>query len=599
MAAIEPIAENDGPMGDITALQSCVEGDWLAMQVFRESRVESMELIKGFDYGRSLEEQDRTPVNTMLRLLLVLRQRLVANNPTIDVYSIYQSLRKTMSKMQKALRIVSENMRLESWMERAASEAIVSGTGVLYMGVDSPFGPRSYRPWVGDVPYLKLVTLDDFIVDMRSEDLEDITYIGHWFRIPAPLLAQSGFFRNSDELDAVKPYVRTARNPDGSWRGRGLSSDDTADSTEYMPHVSLFHCYLPFEGKVCIFAAPDGPGSFEGEPIITREWDGSGRNCTGPYHILRYIEIEQNLLGLPLVSLVKDLHIAKRDLTNKILTRTLDEKDLFITEAGNEKDSDMIRDAEDMSVVSLQKLPPDPKPVHLGGVNQPSIAVNMIADEEINKMSFNLEALSGTGRSADTARQEGMISAAANVQVSDFEKKTYKFGDNLVDGISWYMMHDPNFAITVYYELDGIPYPSVLYSRELEGHYDKMNFSIRLGSLQPKTNAVLAEELKDLFMGVVVPMAPILAQTGEAPNVREFLKEYARLTGREGHLNSLIMTGVPLFTEQPEMSMAPMRIPGQKPATAPRTNTGPTGKGFRQNMMAYALGGEGASIGGA
>lgn len=591
------IIDDSGPMGDLSALQSCVEADFQAMQIFRESRVQSMEMIKGFDYGKSLEEQDRVPVNTMLRMLLVLSQRLVANGPTIDAYSIYQSLRKTMSKMEKAMRIVADSMDLEGMLDRVVRETIISGTGVLYLGTDSPFGPRSHRPWVGDKPYLKLVTLDDFVIDMRAEELESITYIGHWFTIPVPLLSQSGIVRTGEEMDAIKPYIRTARNPDGSWRGRALSSDDTLDSSDYMPHVSLFHCYYPFEGKVSVFPAPDGPGSFEDTPIISREWDGSGKNPTGPYHILRYVTLEQNLLGIPLVSMVKDLHIAKRDLTNKLLTRTLDEKDIFVTEAGNEGDADKIRDAEDMSVISLEKLPPDPKPVHLGGVNQPSIATNLIVDELINQMTFNIEALSGTGRSADTARQEGMISAAANVQIADFEKKTYKFGDRVVDGIAWYLMHDPNFAITVSYEIYGKPYPSLLFSRELEGHYDKMNFSVRLGSLQPKTNEVLAEELRDLFMNVVVPMAPILMQAGEFPNTKEFLKEYASLKGRKGALNSLIITGVPMFPDEPSMPMD-MQVQAPKKQVAPRQNTGATGKGFRQNMMAFALGGEGASIGG-
>ncbi len=487
----------------------------LGLRYNREERREAVREFVGNHYSEE-GTPDRVPVNLLALAVNIHLRNLAAKNPRVLLSTFNRQLKPTVSAMQTWANQEIEKQDFVSTLSRVVLDALFS-VGILKVALADPAQAAS-KAWQakGGQPFCESIDLDDFVVDWHARKWEEVTFIGHRYRVPIDIVKDARYY--SKARKQLTPSRDEPFNLEGDERIKMIGQQYVAGMTvEFEEHVDLWEVYLPRHRLVVTLADDNntGPSSMgEDEPLRIQRWIGRDK---GPYHILGYGVVPGNIMPKAPVQDWVDLHLAANRAYRKVLNMSERTKENTIFTGASTEDQKRLNDAEDGYAVRVDR-PDSFKQVIQGGT-----ALQMVLPvvlETINRFSQfagNLDILGGLSPQSKTAHQDAMLNENSSRTMTDMQDRTTSFTSQVLTSLCWYWWHDPYLVQKTAFTLPGIQRQ---YTRQVtpqmrrQGRFDDLQIKVDPYSAQPSTPDSRLKGVMEVMTQVAMPMMSLLQQQG-------------------------------------------------------------------------------------
>jgi hypothetical protein len=514
---------------------------------------------------------------------------LASNTPDARVSTHVAGLATVASHLQLGTNEVCRRMKLGESLNRMVYNAMF-GPGVMKVGVCSSWGKHmtDARMRYG-MTFAETVDLDDLVVDMRAKSLHQQRFMGDRYTLPYSHVTESGDYENTKDL--VPTYQREF-NDAGDMRVSAMSHAFGAIEDEDEV-VELWDIWLPRDGVIVTLPVSDTSSSVFGEPIKIVEWQGRDE---GPYHWLSFHDVPSNIMPLPPVSLLRDLHDASNALLRKLIRQAERQKTIGITSASATKDAEEIKQADDGDIIRADR-PKETGEVKFGGADQVTLAMFLQLRQLFSYAGGNLDAIGGLGPQSETLGQDRLISESASRRMKKMSARTVAVATEIVRDIArWEIWTNPGVAVETQRVVPGfndVAVPVVVSQNTLRGDFTDFNFSISIHSMVDRS----PEELLQFgfsFIDRLAPIWPMLAEQGISLNV-ESLIDFAATAVNFPELRRFFTYQNPSIPQRGMFGDSPVK-PGATKRTYERiSRSAATRDGTEKSMMAALVGAGGPS----
>lgn len=481
---------------------------------FRAERLDAIEQYAGHRYGNGQSEDgsdatrmDRSPMNMLELAVPTYTRDLASSNPQVTVATRHPDLQRSAELLMMGLNELMTRIRLGETLNRGALNSLF-GLGIFKVGM--MYGAAQVGPRRGevDLPTVTVVDDADWVHDMTARHFDEARFMGHRIRV------------YESDLDAMPGMDKKARE---KWLKRMRDgSTDTGERTEnvggtirggkdaFEPYTEGWELYLPFEGLLVTIGDELGDGE---EPLSVLDWDGPD---DGPYHILSYDEIPNNVMPKAPVSGWCDLNLLIQDLTVKVGRQARSQRNLLGYQAGGgEDDARLIQLAGDLDALRLTKAD-GVKELSVGGVDQRSLAILLQAMQWFSYKAGNLDMLAGLGAQSPTATQDELLARTASKQLMGMQSKVVKATTRIAKSLAWYLWYDPGIELPLAWTVPGttIRVPVTYTEEERRGDFLDYNLTIVPYSLVEQTPADKLQVLQGALVNLIMPLMPFLERQG-------------------------------------------------------------------------------------
>lgn len=532
---------------DFERLRSAI--DWSVRQLAepRKSRVDAIRQFVGVHYAQGGSER-RVPVNMIEMAVSIYVRHLAARAPRVMVSANSDELKPFARNMELALNQIPEEIGLESTLRRAVLEAIF-GIGVVKVGIGAG-GPVYAGNDVGEA-FVCNVSPDDYFLDMSAKSREGIAFEGNDYWLPLDDARELG-----DGQD-LEPDEHTVHGDQGESRAEGVSTNMGADV--YQDQVWLRDVWLPGTQEVVTYGV-------KSHKILRKvAWDGP--EC-GPYHVLAFNDVPGNLMPLPPVSLLIDLHELGNELFRKLGRQAVAKKTVAAFAGGNDADVEALKKTADGE--GLKYSGQKPEQITVGGIDAPTLAFFLQVSDRFSYYAGNLDSLGGLGPSSETASQDSLIAEASGARMASMKGTTLTFAKGVWKSLAWYEWTDPVRVRTIRKPVEGsdIVLKRAWSAETRDGDFLDFNLDVDPYSMADDSPAMRLQKIRQVLTEVIFPAAPMLQAQGGSIDFRELVALLARL-GNLDELRSLVKFGEPILGEQAQAKGQGM--PSFKPAQTKRT----------------------------
>jgi len=363
-------------------------------------------------------------------------------------------------------------------------------------------------------PYCDAVDFADYIVDRHARNRQEMHYEGYRYRLPIQYVAESGLFKNYDQLvPNLRLYGQKARPEE-------ISKGDKMDKSgeEVFPSVELVNLWLPDAGMI-VTLPPEGQGT---KYLREVEWDGPE---DGPMNILGYKFFPNTVIPIPPVYLWLSIHKTVNLMVNKMRDLCAREKTIAVGDLSNPTDKQLIKDSEHGDFLLLQGGADNVKEITFGGFNPQSMPFLQFMLGMFSQIGPNLKAVGGRGVMAETVGQEQMLQARAMQEIEDMTQQVYNFTRSIMKKLAHFLVTDPVRVRNFQQDVEGIPYELTYHSSKIEGILDDYDIDIEPYSLGRMNPEIRYQRIMQLLSQVVIPLAPLAMQQGSYPSVDAIVKE--------------------------------------------------------------------------
>jgi hypothetical protein len=523
--------------------------DWSVRQLKkpRDQRVAAVRQYVGAHYAE--KGADRVvPVNMLELATTIYVRHLAARAPRAMVTTSVEHLKPFARNLELALEQIPEEIGLEATIRKAVSEALF-GIGVVKVGIAAG-GDTSLGHDVGE-PFVDLVPLDDYFLDMSAKSRDSIQFEGndYWLDLES---AQA----MCDEGVDLTPDDHTVMGEQGEERAEGVSVDAGADL--YCDKVWLRDVWLPRSQEVVTYAVKSGK-------LVRRvPWDGPKG---GPYITLSYTDVPGNLLPLPPVSLWMDLHNLANTLFRKLARQAEAKKTVAAFQGGDDDSVNNLKHAADGEGIRYNGSPPEG--ITVGGIDAPTLAFFLQVKDLFTYFGGNLDALGGLAPMTETASQDRMLTEAASARMASMKAMTIGFARSIFQALAWYEWTNPVRERRLKKPVPGTDLVlDVHWSMETrDGDYLDYNLDIDPYSMEDDTPGQRLQKIRQAFMELILPAMPLIQQQGGQIDFRRFMELVGKL-GNIDELPELVRFGEPIMGD-PQQGGSGM--PSFKPAQTKRT----------------------------
>lgn len=554
---------------DIARLRGAMHQGGKMLADFQERQGETVRQLVGKHYGKKGEGADqRVPVNFIEMAYNVYRRKLAARAPQASWSTQRDDLRPIAAKFQLHMNRVIKQVRLGKVLGQAVSNAILS-IGIVKCALNGE-----------DAPYSESINLDDFVVDPAARKWDEVAFIGNRFRIPLDDAKEmEGWDKDvQEQLAGSSKYTHYEDRP----RLEAISRGEEVDPDEFEPHVELWEVYLPKQGQTLVM-----PHALPDKVLSVKDWFGSPNHHLGPYHVLGFEEIPNNLMPMSPINVIRDLHELANMLFNKLARQASHAKTVFEVEAGSESAAERIAGAADMSIVSV---PVTGKVIDhkLSAFNNESFAFFLRLMHLTSYFGGNLELMAGLGAQSETLGQDELLAGAASERVADMQDQASLFAAELIRALGYFEWTDPNLDTEVFRTTQsGMTFPAQLSAYDLDGDWIDYDVDIVPYSMQALSPGQRAQQVIQLFNGLNQYL-PLMVQQGIVPDFQKYVHTLCDLYGL-WELKDIL-----LFHGQPGQQVGGGQSPGM-PANTTRTNVrvskpGATQRGADDVLSRAAMG---------
>ena len=556
---------------DFDKLRERVKASYDALEPFREVRLEGLKQYVGSEYGSNdfgagADHDFETLVNLLELMVNIYLQQLVSANPSALVTTQKKSLKVSTRYFEIALNHVIRLIDLKLSLRQAITEAMFS-MGVMKVGVT----PVESAEMLGELhdpflPFCDPVYFNEFVFDTTVEQWERVGFVGNRYRmLKEDVLADT---RNDPkallDLNEDSPAMD---NPLAGTEPSDLSGNRSVFQEQESEYVTLWDVYMPRENVMVTYHA-NGT-----KPLRIMEWKGPEG---GPYHILRFNHVLNNIMPLPPVVNLLGLG----DLFNKLWCKCGEQasrqKTLTFAQMASEDDAKRVRSANDGDIVPVMN-PQGVTQARYGGVEQATVGFAAAVRDLFSYLAGNLDTLGGLAAGAGTLGQEELMAKSSSNRIRSMQMEVFAFVESILWDTGWYLWNDPMVKLHILVPIQGTdveiettwPQQPDLMGVEQdlrEGEYDDLNLSISPFSMQDQPPGMRLMQLRQIFQQDVLPILPMMQQLGMTWKFDEYFKAIAKL-GNLPEMEDMIEMGV--AQEQSEPGAEPVQP--LKPPTTTRT----------------------------
>lgn len=530
-----------------------------AAEVKRRNRLMILRAFLGQYYGDDGAE-GRTPLNLLSLAFMTLQRQLVARQPRVMISTEARSLKAKAAKFQNGLNSLMTEVHFERKMKYLTMAAFM-GPAIAKVAMDRGQEVDLEGELVFNTdPYLEVISLDDFIFDMRCHDAMRADFIGNNYRVPLESVQECKLYDKVVRQGLKATHLR-GRNDSEEGSDERADSISTGyqghdgDEGEYITYVELMEVYLPQTNTILVL--PKQGGS---DALWEGDWEGPK---DGPYRIHGFIDVPDNPLPHSIGGQLYDLHELVNTLMTKLGEDAEREKTVGLYRGQASNDALRIKEAANGEMV-LCEDPDGVREAHYGGASQPGMAFTIWCRDMFSYSAGNLDALGGLGQQADTLGQEELISGSANKQIAEMQDRTVSFTTELCRMLGWYEWTDPVKEREVTHAVPGFEdrwYTTTTFTPE-DRDADFYNFNIVIDpySMKHETPEMKAQKLSMLIQQVILPLQPFMQQQGQSLDVENILRlmaKYQNITDIEDVIKFIEPSRLPGATGEPFQNSPP------------------------------------------
>ena len=544
-----------------------------SLRSFRENRLELIKKYCGDMYGDNSNDGNgnvskKKYLNLLNLTAEIYSMSMAAQNPQVQVETRYRQLTGFSKHYEQAINNQLNDMRFSATLKDIVTDAFF-GIGVAKVFMASGGDIQEVDDIYLDpgMPFVEAISLDDFFFDSDAKKWSQIRFCGNCYRVPMEDLEDSMYDQEVAKFATASRQQMTT--DDGEERVSSISNEYGTDEDEFEDMVDLIDVWLPREAKICTYL--QGRPSLK--PLKETEWDGPEG---GPYHILTFIDVPDQVMGVPPAYNITHLDDLMNRLLRKFSFQSGRQKDITMVKAGFGKDGARVANAVDGEVVEVTE-PENIQQVSYKGVDQATLAFSLTAQDIFNKASGNIDAMGGLGASAGTVGQEEMIQSAVSEREAKMQTRVLEFVEEICKVIGYMLWADEFRSVPGQMKLPGteITIPADWEPGYREGDFIDYNFRITPHSMTYQSPSQKLASLNQVVQTTVIPMLEMIMQMGGSFDIQAYLSEVATLTNNQG-IRDLVQFQNPPAIPEPEMRGFESGKPSQTTRVNIRKNV-PTG----------------------
>lgn len=517
-------------MKTIEEIDACVDDSRRKMDKCYKEHVDSVKQFVGNHYMEGGTEK-KMPTNLLELGVTIYERLLAARAPKCNVRTETPELKPFAADLQIVLNQIPKEINLQRTLQSAVKSALFS-YGVVKIGIAG----CDPRPNIGDEPFVSLVQVEDYFVDMSARSWDEVQFEGNQY------------WMDTETIQKVYGVSLTSDDYSGDSE-RGVKESNSISSGEarapLYARVLLRDVYLVKENVLVTYAVQSK------KEIRRIPWDGP---CGTPYVKLGYSDVPGNLLPLSPVSLWKDMNELANSVYRKLAKQAVARKSIAGVIGGTDEEVRRIKNAKDGEAVTVSGAKIEN--LSIGGIDNSSLAFFLQNRDLFSHLAGNLDALGGLSPQADTATQDKLISEAASARMSAMADKTIDFAREIFNRLAWYTWTDP-VRVRKYRKVGSekfnIGVNKVWTPETRDGDFLDYNFDIAVFSMQDDSPSTRLQKLASAFNTFVFPMMQLLQAQGGQIDMKALLS-YIGENANIPELSSFVV-----FADQPPMASGPQQ----------------------------------------
>jgi hypothetical protein len=513
--------------------------------------------------GGEAEDKKAAPLNLMFNGVTTLVPNLVSNDPQVQVTTDMLPYRAYGSTFEKAVNhLVQKKIKLRRALRKVIIDSLFCA-GIMKVGIGSSDQTLNLdgKTWdIGQI-YADRVDLDDFVYDPMARDRDEWSFVGNRFRVPKEDLLESGQFDNAQIEKLCSRYKEgDFKNEVSNLSGDGrVMNEYNSDVREYVDLVEIF---VPKEQAIITLPY----GNYGGPQKILRavEYDGPE---SGPFHMLGYAWVPDNVLPVPPASIWYWLHVLGNRIARKLVKQAERAKRVLAYTPAAMEDARQILDADDGDSIEVEDVN-QVKEVNYGGMTEETKEFMGWVETEFSKQAGNIDLLSGTNADAPTATQSEMLASNTNVRINDMQNIVYDFTADVCRDIGFLVHTDPLMDLTLCKRLGTGVEMQVRYTPEMrEGDFFDYTFKIKPYSMARQDPNVQLKRLMEFLSQGIPALTQAALQLGPAFKLENAIALVGRRMGID-ELDELIDSQLLMQQLVAQMQTQPQpdgKAPGAKP----------------------------------
>jgi hypothetical protein len=499
----------------------------------RKARGRFMRQMVGRFYNKSSsrrnDREDRlaSPINMLHTAVTTLVPNLVANEPRAKVSTDILIYEDYAEMLGLATNNLIKRIKLKVALRKAIYDAIflagfiktglASGDELLTMdGTDFEIGQ----------PYADRVDPDDIVLDPWAREWEAQTFIGNRYRANLDDLEATGLY----DMDLLRklPKSDDASTTAARYASKLSGGDPSREFGEVQEFIDLCDVYFPREKIVVTLPYYDGGKADQ----FLRVADYIGPN-TGPYHMLGFTPVSDNLLPVAPVHIWYDLHMMGNKIARKLAKQAERLKNVLAYEGDAQEDAEAIAEADDGEAVRVSDINKI-KEVKFGGAGTEAYQWMQWTKTAFAEQANSMDLLSGTGTDVPTLGQSEMLQANTSVRMGDMQGLVYAFTEEVEHDLGFFLHTDPLIELPLIKRVMGVK-TQVVYTPEMrQGDFFDFTFKVEPFSMaRPDPNMAVRRKIE--FATSVIPAAAQAAMLlGPGFRVGPFLKDIAKDVQMDG-----------------------------------------------------------------
>lgn len=507
---------------------------------FRRARARMLGQMAGRFYSRATpgdrEDRKAAPLNLLYTAVTALVPNLVYNQPKVMISTDLVPFRQYADTLQMATNHLIRKSNFRMTLRKAILDSIFMA-GFIKTGIadSEQFLSIGGEDVAVGQPYADRIDPDDIILDPVARDWDEQAFVGNRFRIAQDDLLESGLYDPDLVMKLPGTYdgMSVARDTAEGIIGDKSGQDFSQELTKY---VDLCEVYLPKE-KIVV-TLPFQRDAVQGDFLRVADYEGPER---GPYHMLGFTPVSNNILPVAPAGIWYDLHILGNRIARKLARQAERLKRVLAYQAEAGEDVEQIAEADDGETVRVQDVNAV-KEVQYGGAGNDSYNWLEWVKKNFSEQSGNVDLLNGTSTNTPTATQAEMLQANTSVRLSDMQNSVYDFGADVVGDLVYYLHTDPTISLPLVKEKtvlgpDGLPARQTIQMNfqggEQQGDWLDYNVKIQPYSMaRPDPNQKM-RQIIEYATNVVPAGAQAASLLGPGFMIGPFLRRMAELIGIE------------------------------------------------------------------
>lgn len=489
----------------IKGLRRRMDSAQAGLESFRQNQMNRVKQYVGNHYSGDTS-MGFVPVNLLNQAVNIYCRQLAARNPNVMISTLYDELKPTAKDFELVLNKVLREIRFKETAQKVLRNALL-GIGVIKTGLN-----RSRTVEIEGVlhdvgqPFADVVSLDDFTFDILAKTWEQVQFAGHRLRLPLDQVRDCGLY-DEKIVKMLRPSDKDLHTEQGNPRMGSIGFPSPESREDFFPMVDLWEIWIPPLSRVVTFPVED----LFHLPLRDVEYMGPER---GPYHLLCFEEVPDNILPLPPAAQLEDMHELVNDLFRKLRNQAVRQKKITLYQRGDDAQNARINDSEDGDAIGVDG-PNTAQEVALGGVDQQLLAFVVFVEQWYSKLAGNLDALGGLGPQADTLGQDQLITMSANRKAADMQDRFEDFCADVLRDIGWYIWYDPDCRVPF---TKKIPYTDMELQDtwtpdRVEGDFYEQNIQLEPYSMQHQTPGGKLQSMMSLLQNLI-PLLPAAQEQG-------------------------------------------------------------------------------------